>query len=152
MPLYMICNGTCINEYGVVAIMAKNLWHSILPRILLYILPRILPYILPYILNDSVRIRWEFVESLDMFGWLLRISHRWAGLFAFHVSWSVYDCMVYQRNLAKILWQNLCHNDPTKFQPNKIAKNQLYRESLQIVKYHGSLQYIGTPGRKAACI
>ena len=114
MPLYMICNGTCINEYGVVAIMAKNLWHSILPRILPYILPRILPYILPYILNDSVRIRWEFVESLDMFGWLLRISHRWAGLFDFHVSWSVYGCMVYQRNLAKILWQNLLPQWPNE--------------------------------------
>lgn len=47
MPLYMICNAACINEYGVVAMMAKNLRQSILP----HILP------LKKLLNDLLRIR-----------------------------------------------------------------------------------------------
>ena len=133
----------------------KDVWQSILP----HILPQ------RKSLNDSftLRIRWEFVglDPNEISTKFQRFA-LWQNVVAkqtnislkclFFDFWGVAKCFVttflHQKNSGiswKFRWESAqTHEIPTKSWRNKIAKIQLYKDSLQMVKYPGraTLQFV----------
>ena len=149
MLFYMICNGACINGYGFVAIMAKKTCGN--------------PFC--HTFWNRWTIRWDFVgnslawtpmkfqqNSNDLFCGKMLWQNVSLKCFCFSFSgvWqnvlSQHFCTKKIRGISwKFRWESVqTHEMPTKSWRNKIAKIQLYKDSLQMVKYHGraTLQFV----------
>ena len=95
MLRYMICNWPPIGGYKRVYIYIQICGNDVR----LVAIPHILP--LKTFLKASLGMRWEFIANwLRVWMWVggfLEDPTSQRVLFALHVAWSVFDCMVYQK-------------------------------------------------------